>query len=752
LIKLLIVEPRREALLELTKGISLLAPDITSFTAENATQALELLAGGRFDCIIAAAKLPEYSGLELLRLLRQRIDKTPFILLLDDLVEDDAREALENGVDSFFTRSEAESGYLRLVALIRRFAADRQRIDRLTSDIATLVKDALRYRQIVETTSQGVWMIDGRSVTTYVNQRMADLLGYTVDEMVGRSVFRFMDGEWRERALQILRDFRSHEILNFDFKYIRKDGSELWANVTANPILSEKGRFNAGLGMVTDITEKRAAELALRKSEERYRQIVETTDEGVWLINHHGVTTYVNQRMADMLGYAVDEMMGRSVFRFTDRERRDWALQRYKDYSDTEKHTYEFKYIRKDGSELWAQVTANPIIDENGRITGGLAMVTDITEKRAAEKAVQESEARFREMAESVEEIFFLRTRDKMLYISPSYEKIFGRTCKSHYEHPDSYLEAVHPDDREKVIAAIRAEREKGTSFKEEYRIIRPDGEVRWIKVRSYIVDKFGQEHRTVGVVEDITDRVIREEELHRSREKLEEQARLLAAANQELEAFAYTVSHDLQAPLRRISGWIKLLVRDLSTSAGEELLNYINLVDQNSREMRRLVDVLLDFSRLIRKELVRESVDLSDLARGSATELRHENPQRKVEFNIASGLHCSGDAQLLRVAVRNLLSNAWKYTSREEQAVIEVGSFEQDGRTVFFVRDNGVGFDPARAEMMFLPFHRLHTDEEFRGLGIGLTTVQRIIHRHGGRIWAEGKPGEGATFYFTLG
>jgi PAS domain S-box-containing protein len=748
---LLIVDPREEARLELTGRILSIEPDAAIYDADGVARALKLMAGRRFDCIFAADILPEHPTLELLRALREGNDKTPFILLIDEFDKESVRAALIAGVDDCFCPLSPDPDYLALAARIRRFASDRLSNDRLASDNTTLAKDALHYRRIVETTSQGVWLIDGRGVTTYVNRRMADMLGYSVEEMVGRSVFRFMDQGWRDKALARYSDPATSEIQNYEFKYIRKDGTDLWASVTANPILSEKGRLKAGLAMVTDITEKRAAEAALRKSEDRYRQIVETTDEGVWLINRHGVTTFVNQRMADMLGYTVDEMLGKQVFRFTDREWRDWALERYGDYNDTEKHTYEYKYYRKDGSELWAQVTANPILEENGRIVGGLAMVTDITEKLEAEKAIRESEARFRQMAESVEEAFFLRTRDRMLYISPSYEKIFGRSCESLLENPDSYLETIHPDDRDRILEAIRAEREEAVKFKEEFRVVWPNGEVRWIKVLSYIVDRSGGEHRTAGVVEDITERVLRDEELRRSRGKLEEQTRLLAATNQELEAFAYTVSHDLQAPLRRINGWIKLIMLDLSQSVDEELLGYIRLVDSNSREMRQLVDVLLDFSRMMRKELVRGDVDLGGLAHKLVDELRHEQPQRKLKLSIAAGLHCTGDAQLLSVVMGNLISNAWKYTSREKIAEIEIGALEQEDRTVFYVRDNGVGFNPAHAERMFMPFQRLHTEEEFKGLGIGLATVQRIIHRHDGRIWAESRPGEGATFYFTI-
>lgn len=224
-----------------------------------------------------------------------------------------------------------------------------------------------------------------------------------------------------------------------------------------------------------------------------------------------------------------------------------------------------------------------------------------------------------------------------------------------------------------------------------------------------------------------------------------------LVAVNQELEAFAYSVSHDLRAPLRAIEGFSQALLEDYLDRLDEVGQDYLRRVQAASRKMGQLISDLLKLSRLTRGEMYREQVDLSAMATEIAAEIRATQPERQAEFVIAPGLTVYGDARLLRVALENLLNNAWKFTSKRPIARIEFGVREVSGERAFFVADNGAGFDMAYAHKLFGAFQRLHSLAEFEGTGIGLATVQRVIHRHGGRIWAEGQVGVGATFYFTL-
>jgi light-regulated signal transduction histidine kinase (bacteriophytochrome) len=225
-----------------------------------------------------------------------------------------------------------------------------------------------------------------------------------------------------------------------------------------------------------------------------------------------------------------------------------------------------------------------------------------------------------------------------------------------------------------------------------------------------------------------------------------------LERANHELEAFSYSVSHDLRAPLRAIDGFTKIFIRDHASQIDEEGRRCLARVCAGTQRMAQLIDDLLSLSQITRASMRRERVDVTDVARKIMVELEAREPERTVDARVCDGLTVRADPHLLRVMLENLLGNAWKFTGKQPAATIEVGQEERDGETAFFVRDNGAGFNMEYAKKLFTPFQRLHSETEFEGTGIGLATVQRVVTRHGGRIWAEGLTGQGATFFFTLG
>jgi light-regulated signal transduction histidine kinase (bacteriophytochrome) len=255
----------------------------------------------------------------------------------------------------------------------------------------------------------------------------------------------------------------------------------------------------------------------------------------------------------------------------------------------------------------------------------------------------------------------------------------------------------------------------------------------------------------------ELEDRVAqRTEEIRRLNEELErrveERTAELAMVNKELEAFSYSVSHDLRAPLRAIDGFSKALLDEYGGKLDEQACHYLDRVRTGSQKMSGLINDLLDLSGITRTTLRKESISLTELARGVVAELQNREPSRKVIVEIADGLTSCGDSRLITIVLVNLLGNALKYTAKRPEAQIAFGQENKGNETVFYVRDNGAGFDMAYAGKLFAPFQRLHRDSEFEGTGIGLATVQRIVSRHGGRIWAEAVVDAGATFYFTLG
>ena len=232
---------------------------------------------------------------------------------------------------------------------------------------------------------------------------------------------------------------------------------------------------------------------------------------------------------------------------------------------------------------------------------------------------------------------------------------------------------------------------------------------------------------------------------------RVAERTAQLASTNQELESFSYSVSHDLRAPLRHIDAYARIILEEHGRGFDAESLAYLHRIRRSTGKMTGLIEALLSMAGLARLDVYREVLDLSDLAHEIAAELRNSAPERQVDVIIQPGMTIHADARLIRIVMENLISNAWKYTGRKERGMIEVGCTEVEGKTAYFVRDNGAGFDMSYASKLFTAFQRLHTEKEFEGTGIGLTTVQRIIHRHLGRIWAESVPGIGATFWFTL-
>ncbi|MDD5701341.1 MAG: response regulator [Dehalococcoidales bacterium] len=259
------------------------------------------------------------------------------------------------------------------------------------------------------------------------------------------------------------------------------------------------------------------------------------------------------------------------------------------------------------------------------------------------------------------------------------------------------------------------------------------------------IHDKQGKTTGSIHVARDITDRKQAEESLrHYTRE--------LEAINKELESFSYTVSHDLRAPLRSIDGFSNILLEDYSDKLDVQGKDYLERICNSSKVMSRLIEDILTLSRITRTAIETRKVNLSLLAEEAAADLKRAQPERKADFKITPGIEVQGDRNLLKLALENLLENAFKFTGKREGALIEFGIKAEGKDSIYFVRDNGAGFNMDYAEKLFQPFQRLHSTSEFPGTGVGLATVQRIINRHGGKVWAEGENGKGATFYFTLG
>jgi PAS domain S-box-containing protein len=378
------------------------------------------------------------------------------------------------------------------------------------------------------------------------------------------------------------------------------------------------------------------------------------------------------------------------------------------------------------------------------------------TEGLRANEALRESEERFRAAFDFAPSGQCLTSLDgRFLRVNRAFAALLGYDPE---ELPGMNFRLVsHPDDLAQSEGLIRrVVAGEIESFELEKRYLKKDGSIVWTLVRTSLLrSQGGKARHFISHVVDITERKRTEAEVRLLTVDLErrvaERTAQIEAANKELETFSYTVSHDLRSPLGLIDGFARLLLDEQTDRLDSEAKHYLDRILAACGRMMRLIDDLLDLSYASRREMVRDSVDLSAMARQIGEELQGSEPDRRVEFIVAPNLQVRADASLLRVILENLLRNAWKFTSKHASARIEVGSTTIGGKPAFFVRDDGAGFNPALGNRLFSPFQRLHSPNEFRGTGIGLATAQRIVERHGGRIWGESEVEKGATFYFTL-
>jgi PAS domain S-box-containing protein len=376
---------------------------------------------------------------------------------------------------------------------------------------------------------------------------------------------------------------------------------------------------------------------------------------------------------------------------------------------------------------------------------------------RQSQEELHESEARYRIVAETASDVLVTINQDsEILFINRAVEKVFGYTPSELLGKPltmlmPKYLRRMHRVGLQRYVST--GQRHISWNAVELPGLHRSGREIP-LELSFGEFTRDGQRYFS-GIARDITERKRAEEQIRRLNAELEqkvlERTAQLEATNKELEAFSYSVSHDLRAPLRSIDGYSHVLLEDYAGSLDETGRLYIERVRAATQRMSHLIDDLLGLARVTRSELRRETVDLSALARTAVERLQKSQPDRHVEVRIDEGLKVEGDVRLLQIALENLLENAWKFTSKQPQATIEVGAQRAGNHTVYFVRDNGAGFDMAYVNKLFGAFQRLHDASEYEGTGVGLATVQRIISRHGGRIWAEGALNRGAVFYFTL-
>ena len=550
---------------------------------------------------------------------------------------------------------------------------------------------------------------------------------------------------------------------------------ELIWEARSGPLRGQDGTVKGVIFLLRDVTGEHRLSEGLRRSEERFRSTVDGLPDAF------GVLSSVRDSRGTIVDLRV-EYANPAACRLFQRALANLVGRRLLDMLPSLVPLGIF------GKLVHTIETGEPVIHrepwfEEDALTGAFEVrgaklgdgivvtLLDVTAMVAAERRLRDSEERYRVTMASAASGFanvaldgrFLRVNRRFCEITGySEEELLARR----------YQDITHPDDME--LHAAKAQQVLSGQipwYSVEKRYIRKDGSPVWVGITvGALRDDEGKVCEYVDTITDITERRRAQAEVARLNAELEERVRQRTAqleeanrslgrvnrsleeANRNLEAFTYTVSHDLRAPLTALTGFTEMLAEECGDGLSDTAREYAARIEAAGEHMAALIDDLLSLSQAGRAGIHATTVDLSDLARTAIAGLRRRDPGRKVRATVAGGVHARGDERLLRTVVENLIGNAWKFTSKTPEAVIEFGTIPAEGEVVHcFVRDNGAGFDPADAGKLFRPFTRLHSGTDFPGTGVGLASVQRIVERHHGRCWAEGQPGRGATFHFTL-
>ncbi len=667
-----------------------------------------------------------------------------------------------------------------------------QKIQREVSETSRKLKEAQEMAHL------GFWYWDIKSGKVEWSEEVFRIFGqdpsvFTPDINSIMALSPWPEDQQRDQEL-IQRAIQTHQPGRYEQKFLRLDQSIGYYSSTFQGLFDEEDQLVAIIGSVMDTTESTIKEIALRDSENRFKTLFKHAAIGVLIIdpNKHAILD-VNQKFCDMLGYPRSEILKKSFIELTSPEFRDISLRKNEELAlgKVKEYSFEKQYLRKDGQIVWGNVMVSSLWDEDeiGTKQQHIAVVNDITQQKKIEFALRESEKKFRETIANLDEGYFSASSDGILYDhNPAFSRIFGypenqnlhgKSLSEFWQNPQDHASFIKKLNTQRSIHSIQVNSQKST------------GERLILLASAHVIrNEENQPSRFEGIFLDITSRIDQEEKILAAQVELQrlldetEQAKQalikvveeqkiaqeeirqlnrtledrvaqrtaeLKSSNEELESFAYSISHDLRAPLRAIDGYSNILEQDFAPVLNGEGLRLLSIVRNSTKNMDKMITDLLQLSRVGRSELKYSLIEMKDMAQSVFEELAPPENQQRIRFSVENIPNCRADPTLMRHVWINLISNAIKYSSpKETPAILITGKQENDFFT-YTIKDNGVGFNPEFKEKLFGLFQRFHKATEFEGTGVGLAIVHRIIHRHGGKVWADGQPGVGAEFSFTL-
>ena len=635
------------------------------------------------------------------------------------------------------------------------------------------IHDALSERErrfgiLAESIPQKIWTAQSDGTFDYFNRNWSRYTGLTPQALKSDGWFQVLHPDEAEASRDAWNvSLAGGALYQMEHRFRRADGVYRWHLTRVVPIRDADDGILVWVGSSTDVDDLKHTEQALLESERRFRTMADDAPVMIWMTGSDRKRNYVNRRWLTFTGRSLDAELADGWEKHIHSD--DVALYQTiyaQAWATTQPFEIEYRLLAVNGEYRWILDRGVPLwATDQSSVTGYIGSSLDITErkqmsaeleKQVAERTqdLQNSTALLHSIIENVPGMIFLKDAETLRF------KLFNRAGEALLGYSRDDLIGKNDYDFFPVDQAdyfIQKDRETLNNRMQvnitEEKIQTSSGETRILHTRKVpIVNDEGLPQYLLGISEDITEFKKSQDQVDKLNRQLEKQVLNLNAVNKELESFSYSVSHDLRAPLRTIDGFSQAILEDYDAVLDERGKNYLNRVRSGSQQMAQLIDDMLNLSRVSRGALrIEPDVDLSRMARDILAELSAQEPDRAVETEIEPGLTVPGDRHLLQAVMQNLLQNAWKFTQHCPVTCIRVMHQERDGKIMYTVQDNGAGFEMQYADKMFGAFQRLHTDKEFPGTGIGLATVQRIIHRHGGKIWAEGAVNAGATLYFTL-
>jgi PAS domain S-box-containing protein len=618
------------------------------------------------------------------------------------------------------------------------FAAARDISQRKRAEKALQASEQ-RYRALVLASAQIVWSTPPAGLVEDMPM-WREYTGQTLEQVGGWGWLNAIHPADRERTSAIwTKAVETRSVYETEYRIRGADGQYRYFAIRGVPVLEEDGNIREWVGICTDIHDRKQIEDEMRKQ----AALLNLAHDAIIVSDLQCRITFWNRGAEETYGWSAKEAVGcitpellRTEFPVPLPELQAIAQQQGE-------WEGELKHFTREGRAIVVASRWSLQRDHHGAPCNILEINRDITERKRLEQELQARHAYTRSLIEaSLDPLVTISSEGKITDVNRATEEVTG-VDRHQLVGSDFSTYFTEPDKARAGYQQVFAE-----GMVQDYALAIRHRSGRVTDV-LYNASLFRAQTGEVGGVfaaaRDVTERKHLEDSLRQRTLELENSVA-------ELEAFSYSVSHDLRAPLRSIDGFSQILLEDYRDKVDAEGQDCLRRIRSASQNMAQLIDALLQLSRVMRGELRSESVDLSILALSTAAIIQKADPVRRVRFRVVSGLQANGDRRLLGVALQNLLQNAWKFSAPKTEPTIEFGSMKKEGNTAYYVRDNGIGFDMSYVGKLFTPFQRLHAKEQFEGTGIGLATVQRVIKRHGGKVWAEGAVGKGATFYFSLG